>query len=433
LPELRIERHYNKNKLRTLIYLVHTIPESGGFCKTEFKYLSEKFRNIHIISAVHGYEQVKEFPNGSKLHTFQPQLSKVEKYLSLIKILNVYFWKDLFWLVISKKVSFSFPLVNTLLQELLLATKLQKFIYSISPEVQSNDSVVIYSFWMNYSALAATLIKIDKPNVQIVSRSHGSDLYFEAQAFKFLPFRKLIAEKMDRIFFISKMGKDYFERLVGFKSERWSIAYLGSEPPNKKIPLENGAEKTIVSCSMISPVKRLSLLMEGFSLVKEDVKWIHIGDGPDLKKLIAESQKLPTNIKTEFIGYLDQNKVVDKLSQLMPIALINVSSSEGLPVSMMEAMSVGIPVIATDVGGVGEIVENTYNGIFLNANPTSVDIAKSISWILSLPVEDLNKIRLNANKTWSIRFNADENYTNFASELHQLATRNELIPPEFKF
>ena len=57
---------------------------------------------------------------------------------------------------------------------------------------------------------------------------------------------------------------------------------------------------------------------------------------------------------------------------------INVSSSEGLPVSIMEAISFGIPVIATDVGGTGEIVKNGISGFLINRDFETVELAKKI-------------------------------------------------------
>ena len=56
---------------------------------------------------------------------------------------------------------------------------------------------------------------------------------------------------------------------------------------------------------------------------------------------------------------------------------INVSSTEGIPVSIMEAMSFGIPVIATAVGGTPEIVNNE-NGYLLSKDPSAKELAEVI-------------------------------------------------------
>jgi glycosyltransferase involved in cell wall biosynthesis len=56
---------------------------------------------------------------------------------------------------------------------------------------------------------------------------------------------------------------------------------------------------------------------------------------------------------------------------------VNASTTEGVPVSIMEAMSFGVPVVATDVGGTGELV-NSRNGALLVPNPTPAEIADAI-------------------------------------------------------
>ena len=69
---------------------------------------------------------------------------------------------------------------------------------------------------------------------------------------------------------------------------------------------------------------------------------------------------------------------------------INVSSSEGIPVSIMEVMSFGIPVIGTNVGGVSELV-NQENGHLLSANPAAQEIVSVIEKFQQLSNEDKEK------------------------------------------
>ena len=67
---------------------------------------------------------------------------------------------------------------------------------------------------------------------------------------------------------------------------------------------------------------------------------------------------------------------------------MNVSESEGIPVSIMEASSFGIPVIATNVGGVGEIVENGYNGLLLNKDFLNRDLSVCLKSIACMVDND---------------------------------------------
>jgi len=99
-----------------------------------------------------------------------------------------------------------------------------------------------------------------------------------------------------------------------------------------------------------------------------------------------------------------------------PIDLfINVSSSEGIPVSIMEAQAFGVPVMATDVGGTAEIVNNE-NGILLPANPSVEAIADEISALIGNQTELKKKRGISVNN-WKTYFNAEENYRNFSKQL----------------
>ncbi len=94
---------------------------------------------------------------------------------------------------------------------------------------------------------------------------------------------------------------------------------------------------------------------------------------------------------------------------------INVSSTEGTPVSVMEAASCGIPIIATSVGGNPEIVSER-NGILLNPDLTADEIAKAILTVLDHPETATSK-RKGSRAVWMERYNADANFRAFAERL----------------
>lgn len=99
-------------------------------------------------------------------------------------------------------------------------------------------------------------------------------------------------------------------------------------------------------------------------------------------------------------------------------AFINASETEGTPVAVMEAVSCGIPVIATSVGGNKEIVGND-NGVVLNENPTPQQIADAIFQFIDRPQEAKRK-RDASRQVWLERYNADTNYSGFAERLKSI-------------
>ena len=102
--------------------------------------------------------------------------------------------------------------------------------------------------------------------------------------------------------------------------------------------------------------------------------------------------------------------------------LVNVSSSEGLPVSLMEACSFGIPCIATEVGGTPEVVHDGVTGFLLGKNPKAADIAAAIEKMSRLPEEQYSAMCRAARRLWEDKFNADRNYEKFYRELAALLT-----------
>jgi glycosyltransferase involved in cell wall biosynthesis len=96
---------------------------------------------------------------------------------------------------------------------------------------------------------------------------------------------------------------------------------------------------------------------------------------------------------------------------------INSSESEGLPVSIMEAFAFSVPVIAPDVGGIREIVQNGLNGIIIGTEGDVEQIAEAITWFSSQDLKSREIMSGQARHTWEQKFNAEVNYTNFVTQL----------------
>ena len=94
---------------------------------------------------------------------------------------------------------------------------------------------------------------------------------------------------------------------------------------------------------------------------------------------------------------------------------INVSTFEGTPVSIMEAISYSIPVIATAVGGNKEIVSSR-NGLLLSPSPSPEEIAAALLELQASPELAAQKKR-ESYKTWQEKYNADNNFQLFAESL----------------
>lgn len=275
------------------------------------------------------------------------------------------------------------------------------------------DEKIVYSYWMHQHAYIA--VKLARYiNAKCITRCHGYDFYEYRSGCNYIPFRDYIFKYVDKIFPISQNGVRYLTENYGKRvAGKVQLSYLGTFDHGINCR-KTDSYMRIVSCSNIIPLKRLDMLIHSLSKIDFEIEWIHFGDGESMSeiKLLAE-KKLRKNISWFFYGKTNNNDIMTFYQNNFVDLFINVSSFEGLPVSIMEAMSFGIPVIATDVGGTSEIVSDEENGFLLEANFDFDDLADRIRRFSNLDNAAINVLRQNARKTWEKKFNAVKNYRLF--------------------
>jgi glycosyltransferase involved in cell wall biosynthesis len=195
-----------------------------------------------------------------------------------------------------------------------------------------------------------------------------------------------------------------------------TTAYLGVEDFGLG-PVPGDAVFTIVTCSGIDDNKRIHLLGEALSRLNKPARWIHFGDGP----LREQALKSVTSNRVHFEckGQTSNDDVRAFYAKEPVHCFVNLSIVEGLPVSIMEAISHGIPVVATAVYGVPEIVTNGYNGVELPVQFTNEQIDEALMLFMANP-EQMATMRRNARTRYEELFNAEKNYNEFAKEIASL-------------
>jgi len=280
---------------------------------------------------------------------------------------------------------------------------------------------IVYTLWLDVSAMGVGLAKQSFPRTALVSRAHGYDLYEERHRHAYFPCRPQSLKTLDRLFPDSDMGSRYVAGRYPWFASRCETARLGVTDPGFVTSCSSDGVFRIVSCSFVVPVKRVDLILKGIQRAtqlrpNQQFEWHHFGTGP-LKLTIENNalKMLPANVKSYFPGY----STVEHLMQYYrghPVDLfMNVSVTEGTPVAVMEAISCGIPVMATAVGGNPEIVSEQ-NGRLLSPNPTPDEIAEAILSILDNPDLAIEK-RKGSRQVWQEKYNASQNFQAFADRL----------------
>ena len=245
-----------------------------------------------------------------------------------------------------------------------------------------NQADIYYSYWLNYRC--NSLLRAKEENWisgKIISRAHGYDVYDERlEKGAFWPDRIKILENLDAVFTISESGKNYLKN-KSENSTKIECIHLGSVPINNTVEFDSETVN-IISCSNNARIKRLDLIEDSIKLFAQKnpqrkISWSHIGISN--REYIVKD--IPNNLSISFLGYIENEKIRDYYMDNKMNLFINLSDSEGIPVTIMDAFSVGIPVIARDVGGISEIVSNQ-NGVLLSSNGNIEEAQEALNTVL---------------------------------------------------
>lgn len=242
---------------------------------------------------------------------------------------------------------------------------------------------ILYFYWA--LGTADIIPFVGRSDDIIVSRFHGWDLYEERHPGGAIPFRRELIDALDLALPCSDFGARYLRRRYPEAGLKIQTARLGTLGRGRNRSEQDGVLK-IVTCSAVTRVKRLDRLSSALKSTALPVRWTHIGDGELMPEIRESAAGLPGNIKVEFLGNIPSEDVLDVLVSRPFDIFLNVSESEGVPVSIMEGLSAGIPVFATDVGGTSEIVDDSV-GKLLPANGDPERIAAELANFNELPVE----------------------------------------------
>ena len=164
---------------------------------------------------------------------------------------------------------------------------------------------------------------------------------------------------------VSHSVKDNIKRF-GIPGEKIEVIYSGineNDFRSRKFNHRNAKTKVkILSISRIDENKGIFDIINAAKIIKEKGCSFEInfgGDGPLLRESKELAARSRLNEEVKFLGYV---KNVQKIQEASDI-LVSASYSEGLPLNIIEAMAMGLTVVATNIGGVSEIIEHGKNGL----------------------------------------------------------------------
>lgn len=339
-------------------------------------------------------------------------------WFMLAALCSAVFWRELGYLRQSRKIH-----PRTVARALLHTSKALEQSAQLQRHAKAHGRIdVAYCYWNDTQACAAVLARETGAVRKVVSRVHGFDLYEARRDHGYMPLKRQFIAAFDAIFALSHEARAYLQRTYGATPENIRISPLGVPLAGALARRSRAGCLHVVSVSFCLRVKRLDRMVDALRLLADRhrnirMTWTHVGGGPLLEEIMALAKlKLSGlgNLDFTFTGELPHHAVKARYLDAPVDMLVNTSESEGVPVSIMEAMSAGVPVVAPDVGGISSLVSERC-GVLLSPHPDAKEIADAMDRVAF--ADGHERLRANARQAIEAGFDAARNYRDFVASV----------------
>jgi len=252
----------------------------------------------------------------------------------------------------------AYPLFRYPPYDLALATRMLE----VREEAKLDVFHVHYAIPHAVSAFLARSMSGGDRRLEFVTTLHGTDITVVGSDRAYLRPTRFAIEQSSAVTAVSRFLADETQLVFGIKkpvevvpnfvdTNTWTpeAAERYYDRPDE--------ERVLVHVSNFRPVKRVADVVRAFATIQQRVParlWL-IGDGPDREHALAVAADLGCSNQIEHLG------VIDHLEKMLPRAdlFLSASETESFGLSMLEAMSCGVPCISTAVGGVDEVLGDT--------------------------------------------------------------------------
>jgi glycosyltransferase involved in cell wall biosynthesis len=237
-----------------------------------------------------------------------------------------------------------------------------------------------------YGILAAKISRIKKIILSVHSTGYLDRKIRNAVTMK------LFLKYCDHIIALSGQHKEYLIKYNRFPKEKILVIPNGINIPlyssenldpnglRQELGISNG-QKIVGMVGRLHPLKRHDIFIKAASLVRKscpNVKFLIIGEGEERKNIEKLITQLELTGDVKLLGYRNDIPVLNKILDVSVLC----SDTEALPMSLIEAMASSVPVVATKVGSVSDLIINGENGYLVSPNSCD-DLADSIVKILT--------------------------------------------------
>ena len=187
----------------------------------------------------------------------------------------------------------------------------------------------------------------------------------------------------------------------GFPAEKIAVKpnFIDPDPG-----IGDGQGGYVLFVGRLSLEKGINTLLAAWEKIGGKIPLKIVGDGPLASQVVEASLRISG---VEWLGHKPRQAVLDLMKDAAVLIVPSICY-EGFPVTIVEAYSVGLPVIASNLGGMSSMIEHNRTGLhFCPGDPD--DLAKQVEWILGHPVE-LERMRKEARSEYEAKYTAERNY-----------------------
>jgi len=263
---------------------------------------------------------------------------------------------------------------------------------------------------MPFAASAYLARQLLRPrSLGVVTTLHGTDITVVGMEPAFFRITQFSIQSSDRVTAVSRFLKERAEESFGITRPIEVIYnFVDSRvfAPRRRTTLRLAPPqaKILMHASNFRPVKNIPTVLHVFAEVRKrlDAKLVMIGDGPEKAGAEQRARELGLQRDVLFLGNQDC------MEELLPLADVFLlpSSSESFGLVALEAMSAGVPVVASNIGGLPEVIEHGSTG-FLN-EPGDVDGLVTSALHLLTHESARRTMGRNARRVARERFSVDE-------------------------
>ena len=163
-------------------------------------------------------------------------------------------------------------------------------------------------------------------------------------------------------------------------------------------PWRNGSTIKLITVARLSLEKNIIACIDALSIMLQqgyDAQLLIVGDGIDRLRLENQTRLLNLDSKVKFLGNVDHNEVLETLSQ-SHIFVFPTQVKEGFPKALLEAMAVGLPVVASSVSVIPYLLGKCQCGMLLN-KPDAENLAEAVLQMIANP-QQMKRMGDNARK-----------------------------------